>query len=188
MLGGLVCLVVIVPFRMYILAPRQEANAEVRTRVESLEEQNRRAGVLAARGGGDLEERMALYERHVAKLEELIPGQEEIVILLDDIQSRARLVNVDVQSLNPEPPEVLEFYDKNAYAMSVVGEYHAVARFLTEIASLSRIVTPIQVDVQIYPQPQQYPELESPVIATFRIETYVLPDRRGQPLAPESGG
>ena len=188
MLGGLVCLVVIVPFRMYYLAPRQEANAEVQARVESLEEQNRRAGVLSARGGGDLQERMALYERHVAKLEELIPGQEEVVILLDDIQSRARLVDVDVQSLDPEPPEVLEFYDKNAYSMSVVGEYHAVARFLTEIASLSRIVTPVQLDVQLHPQPQQYPELESPVIANFRIETYVLPDLRSQPSAPEVGG
>jgi Tfp pilus assembly protein PilO len=65
--------------------------------------------------------------------------------------------------------------------MAVVGEYHAVGRFLAEIASLSRIVTPAQVDVQLYGQPQQFPELEAPVLANFRIETYVLPDPSAAP-------
>lgn len=181
MVVGLLVLFLIVPFRMYLLAPRQEANATVRTHVETLAEQNRRAGILAARGGGDLEERLALYERHVAQLEELIPAREEVAILLDDIQSRARSVNVDVKTLVPEPAQPGEFYDRTAYDMSVVGEYHAVGRFLTEIASLSRIVTPVQVDVQIYGQPREYPEMVSPVIANFRIETFVLPDRSGQP-------
>jgi type IV pilus assembly protein PilO len=181
MVVGLVVLLLIVPFRMYILQPRQEANAAVRTRVETLAEQNRRAGILAARGGGDLEERLALYERHVAQLEELIPAREEVAILLDDIQSRARAVNVDVKTLNPEGAQPGEFYDRTSYDMSVVGEYHAVGRFLTEIASLSRIVTPAQVDVQIYAAPREYPEMVSPVIANFRIETFVLPDRSNQP-------
>jgi Tfp pilus assembly protein PilO len=65
--------------------------------------------------------------------------------------------------------------------MAVVGEYHDVGRFLSEIASLSRIVTPVQVDVQLYGQPQQFPDLESPVLANFRIETYVLPDPSAAP-------
>lgn len=188
MLIGLVALLLVVPYRMYVLAPRQEANAELQTRVENLEEQNRRAGMLSARGGGDLEERLALYERHVAQLEELIPAQEEVAILLDDIQSRARTVDIDVKTLVPEPSQPGEFYDRTSYDMSVVGEYHSVGRFLTEIASLSRIVTPVQVDVQLYGVPREYPELVSPVLATFRIETYVLPDRSGQTSAEVGGG
>lgn len=183
MLGGLVCLVLIVPFRMYYVIPKQAANATVQTRVESLELQNRRAGALTARGGGDLQERMALYERHVARLEELIPGEEEVAVLLDDIQSRARLVDVDVQNLDPEPRETGGPYDKTAYAMTVVGEYHNVARFLTEIASLSRIVTPVQVDLSLYGSPTTHPDMVSPVQASFRIETYVLPDPAAS-LAP----
>lgn len=188
MLIGLVSLLAIVPYRMYLLAPRQEDNAAVRTRVENLEEQNRRAGMLAARGGGDLEERLALYERHVAQLEELIPAREEVAILLDDIQSRARAVDVDVKGLTPEPSQPGEFYDRTSYDMSVVGEYHAVGRFLTEIASLSRIVTPVQVDLQLYGAAREYPEMVAPVLASFRIETYVLPDRSGQTVAEVGGG
>ena len=187
MMGGIVALVVIIPWRMYMVSPRQDANAEVQTRVESLEEQNRRAGVLSARGGGDLQERMALYERHVARLEELIPAREEIAILLDDINSRARLVDVEVLSLVPEPPVASEFYTRTAYDMSIVGEYHAVGRFFTEIASLSRIVRPAQIDIQLHPAPLQYPDWVSPVLASFRIETFVLPEPGSQPAAAEVG-
>ncbi len=187
LLFGLIVIALVIPYRMYILSDMQAENDAVRTRVSSLEEQNRRAGVLAVRGGGDLQERMALYERHVAQLEELIPGQEEVPALLDDIGNRARLADVDLISLAPEAPEPQEFYTRRAYALSVVGEYHSVARFLTEVASLSRIVTPVQLDVQLYVQPQQYPDLVSPVLATFRIETYVLPEPGSQPPAAEVG-
>lgn len=188
MLGGLMCLLIVIPYRMYVLAPRQEANGEVQTRVESLEEQNRRAGVLAARGGGDLEERLQLYERHVSRLEELIPASEEVANLADDIQSRARAVGVDVKTFVPEPVQAGEFYDRFDFEISVVGEYHSVGRFLAEIGSLSRIVTPVDLDVQLYTQVAEYPELESPVIATFRIGTYVLPDPANRPAADVGGG
>lgn len=188
MLGGLLSLVLIVPFNMYLMAPRQEANTLVRDRLESLDGQNRSAQVIALRGGGDLEERMALYERHVARLEELIPGQEEVALLLDDIQTRARLAGIDVRSLDPEPTEPAGPYNKTGYAMSVVGEYHAVARFLTDVASLSRIVTPVQVDVELYGSPQTHKNLVSPVQASFRIETYVLPDPSTVAAAALPGG
>lgn len=188
MLGGLAFLVLIVPFNMYVLSPRQESNAELLERVESLEVVNRRASVLAAQGGGDLEERLALYEAHVAKLEELIPSREEVPALLDDIGTRARLGNVDLRELEPQPPEPGEHYVRTSYNMAVVGEYHSVARFLTDVASLPRIVTPVQLDVQLFTQPQQYRDLESPVLASFRIETYVLPDSAAAPPPAEIGG
>lgn len=187
MLGGLAFLVLIVPYNMYLLSPRQEENANLQGQVENLETVNRRASVLAAQGGGDLQERLALYEAHVARLEELIPQREEVPVLLDDIQTRARVQDVDVRLLEPQPREPGQYYDRTAYNMAVVGEYHAVGRFLTEIASLSRIVTPVQVELQLYDAPQQYPDLASPVVANFRIETYVLPDSTAVPPAPAPG-
>jgi type IV pilus assembly protein PilO len=188
MLGGLVFLVLIVPYQMYLLAPRREANAQVQQRIESLETLNRRAEIIAAQGGGELQERLALYEAHVARLEELIPDREEVPALLDDIGTRARLADVDLRELQPQGREPGQYYDRTSYNMAVVGEYHAVARFLTDIASLPRIVTPVQVDVQLFGQPEQYRELESPVLATFRIETYVLPDSAATPPPAQIGG
>lgn len=188
MLGGLAALVLIVPYNMYLLAPRNEANAAVQADVERLETVNRRASVLSAQGGGDLEARLALYERHVARLETLIPASDEVPALLDDIQARARQYSVTVDALGPEPPEPAGPYDRRAYNMAVIGEYHSVGRFLTAIANLSRIVTSVQVDLEIYQTPQQYPDLESPVRATFRIETYVFANRPAEPAGAQVGG
>ena len=188
MIGGVVVLAVLYPFLTFFMEPRIEANDVVRDRLETLEIQNRQAGVILARGGGDLEERMALYERHVARLEELIPAQEEVPALVDDIQSRARVSDVEVVGLDPEPTEPAGPYNRTGYQMTVVGEYHDVARFLTDIASLSRIVTPVQVDMESYSGVNQRADMVSPILASFRIETYVLPDPMSVAPAEMPGG
>lgn len=188
MLGGIVALALIYPFMTYFVAPRDEANDAVRDRLESLQIQNRQAGVILARGGQDLENRMATYERHVARLEELIPAQEEVPALVDDIQARARVSDVEVVGLDPEPTEPAGPYNRTGYQMTVVGDYHDVGRFLTEIATLPRIVTPVQVDMQSYSGVSQSPDMIAPVLATFRIETYVLPDAAGSVAPAELPG
>lgn len=188
MLGGIVALVAIYPFLTYVVAPRVEENSVVQERLETLNLQNQQAQVILARGGGDLQERMQLYERHVQRLEELIPAREEVAELLNDIQALARRAGVDVQGLDPEPVEIVGPYNTRDFQMTVVGEYHSVARFMTEIASLSRIVTPVQADLQIFGAPATRPNMESPVQASFRIETYVLPDGASLPPAVLPGG
>jgi type IV pilus assembly protein PilO len=186
---GVLLLLSIYPFHAYWYKGQRAEVTEMQTHLETITDQNRRASVLAARGGGDLEERLALYERQVKKLEELIPANEELAALLDDISVRARQVGVETARMIPEPPEAGPFYTKTSYEMNVVGEYHAVGRFLAEIASLSRIVTPVEMDVQLFDQPQIYPDYEAPVLASFRIETYVLPDVAvTPPPAPAAGG
>lgn len=188
MVAGIVALLLIVPFRMYYLAPRTAENQEMQDRLEALETQNRRASVLAAQGGGDLEERMALYERHVARLEQLIPAAEEVAILADDIANQARQQGVELQRMVPEPRQPGTYYDQSTYSMAVVGDYHGVARFLTDIASLSRIVTPIELDLQLFQQPDLFPDMDAPVQAQFRIQTYVLPDPNAAPAPGPEGG
>jgi Tfp pilus assembly protein PilO len=93
-----------------------------------------------------------------------------------------------VDGLDPEPVEPAGPYDRQAYTMAVIGEYHSIARFLTAIANLSRIVTPVQVEIAMYPNATQYPDLEAPVRATFRIETYVFASRPAQPAGAAVGG
>lgn len=177
-------LLALYPFNSFWYSGQTEALEALQTRLEGLETQNRRAQVTAARGGGELEELMALYERHVSKLEELIPAAEEVPALVDDISERARRANVDLNSMVPEPAETGAFYTKTSYQMSIIGDYHPVGRFLTQIASLSRIVTPVEVDVQPFTQGDVFPEYEAPIVATFRIETFVLPDRTQPPAGP----
>lgn len=180
-------LILIYPFHAFYYSGQREEVTASQTRLEALQDQNRRAQVLAARGGGDLEERMALYERHVSELEQLIPAAEEVAGLLDDISSRARTSRVELSRMIPEPAETGAFYTRTSYEMSVIGEYHNVGRFLTEIASLPRIVTPVEMDVTLFDRPEIYPEYVFPVVAGFRIETFVLPEA-APPAPAQSGG
>ena len=146
-------------------------------RVEVLVSQNRQAQALAISAGRGLEERMALYERHVAELEQLIPGSAEVAAVVDQMSEVARNVNVNVMDIRPEPAVPGPFYDQQVYQIRVVGEYHDVGRFLTGIASLPRIITPGDVQLAPFNDPSGSTRFDSPVEVNFRIRTYLAPER-----------
>lgn len=160
--------------------PRSEELTEMETRLEQLEDQNRSAQILATRGGQQLQDRLELYERHVAQLEELIPRSEEVPTLLNQMSAESRRTGVNIALLRPEAPEPGEFYTRQSYQIEVVGSYHDVGRFLTSIASLSRIITPLDMDVSRFQGNTTVVDAEDPVVARFRIQTYVLPAGMGR--------
>jgi type IV pilus assembly protein PilO len=163
-------------FYSFWYTPQREEVTAMETRLAALVQSNRSAQITAARGGAELEERLAEYERHVIALEALIPASEEVPALLREITAQARrLVGSDPAQFRPEPDEPGEFYTKKSYQMQAIGEYHDIARFLTAIATLERIITPVDVSITPYQDQQNVTDVEDPVIAEFRIETYVLP-------------
>ena len=176
-------------FYMYMWTPKNEEVIAMQARLETLEQSNRRAQITAARGAGEIEERLAAYERHVMVLEELIPASDEVPALLRQITSEARrIIGQDPAQFRPEPDEPGEFYTKKAYQMQAIGEYHDIARFLTAIASLARIITPVDVSITPYVGPEGVVEVPYPVVADFRIETYVLPPPAATPPPAQVGG
>ena len=52
--------------------------------------------------------------------------------------------------------------------MSVFGEFHDVGRFLTDIASLPRILTPMDVSVEEFVDPRGS-TFDAPVVVNFRF-------------------
>jgi Tfp pilus assembly protein PilO len=177
-------------FWSYWYTPRTTEMGRLESRLEQLEANNRRAQVAAARGGADLEARLAIYERHVDQLEQLIPQSEEVPALLNAIAAEARRANLnrgDIATMRPEPDEAGEFYTKHSYAIEVIGDYHDIGRFLTSIASLRRIITPVDLEIAPFQGDRSVldPDLEAPVTARLRIQTYILP--RGSSTSPAAG-
>ncbi len=165
-------------FHTYWYKGQQEELAAMEARLEQLEDQNRRAQIVATRGGRELEEKLALYERHLLRLEQLIPQSEEVPALLNSMAVEARQNRVELALMRPEDPQVGPYYTKQSYAIGVLGEYHDVGRFLTAIASLPRIVTPVDLDVAVSARAsnrEEEAEELSPVLAQFNIQTYVIP-------------
>jgi type IV pilus assembly protein PilO len=174
--------------------PKQEELQEMETRLEQLEDQNRSARILATRGGEELQQRLALYERHVMQLEQLIPQSEEVPELLNDMSTEARRAGVEVATIRPEPSEPGAYYTRRSYQVEVVGAYHDVGEFLTSVASLSRIITPVDMSLSSFGGGSDVVEAENPLQASFRIETYVVPSgpsgadtASGQGQGPSSG-
>jgi type IV pilus assembly protein PilO len=85
--------------------------------------------------------------------------------------------------MRPEEDAATSFYRRVTYEMGVIGTYHDVAEFLSEVGSLPRIITPIDLTLRRRDQEGGGSELE----AGFRIETYVLP-QPGDTLGAPAGG
>jgi type IV pilus assembly protein PilO len=185
---GVLTAVLFFLFWSYWRAPKMEEMGEMQARLEQLEQNNRLAQILVARGGTELEERLQEYERHVNQLETLIPQSEEVAALLNQISAAARQTGVSDPEMRPEPNEPGAFYTKESYEIEVVGEYHEIGRFLTTIASLPRIITPVDLELTHFQGDTEIldPDLEVPLTARLRIETFILPGAIGSP--PVEGG
>ncbi len=146
-------------------------------RVENLLSQNRTAQALAISAGRGLEERMALFERHVAELEQLIPSSEEVAMVMDQMDQVARDAGVTVTMTRPQAAVPGPFYTQQSYQIRVLGEYHDVGRFLAGVASLPRIITPSDLQLEPFNDPTGSMGFDAPVEVNFRIQTYLAPDR-----------
>ncbi|HUG00698.1 MAG TPA: type 4a pilus biogenesis protein PilO [Longimicrobiales bacterium] len=153
-------------------------------RLETMQAQNRSARTMASTGGAELERRLEIYEQYTGRLERLIPSRDEVPQLLSDISERAQQVGVDLALVRPETEAAGPYYTRQTYEMGVTGRYHEVGLFLSEIGSLPRIITPI--DLEVSTQRGNAAGGDDEVQASFRIETYVLP-RPGE-VADTTGG
>jgi Tfp pilus assembly protein PilO len=143
------------------------------TRLERLEAANARARIREPQSLA-LEERLEQFERHIVRLEQLVPRSEEVSQLLDQIHQRALQVGVDVARFNPGRTDSGPHYNRRVFEMTVFGSYHDIARFLTEVGSLPRIITPTE--FRMIPNSIRTDRDGLTLEASFRIETYVLPD------------
>lgn len=164
----------------YVYAPAQREADAARLRLAELKKKNRQADAATADGPEVLERRLRLYEDHIARLEKLIPADEEVPALLEAVSAEERRAGVDVAAMRPEPLEPGEFYRRRSYELQVVGGYHQVGSFMTAIASLERLVAPTDLYIAPAPDPENGPDSidgsdaisGGRVVATFRICTY----------------
>ncbi|MBA2670902.1 MAG: type 4a pilus biogenesis protein PilO [Gemmatimonadetes bacterium] len=158
----------------YVYRPRAESVAALETRLETLELQNRTARALTAQNGTDeVERRVGLHREQLRRVEGLIPSSEELPDLLDAISAEARRAGVELARIQPMGATAEQFYTRRTYEIGVYGTYHQIGEFLSQVGSLPRIITPINLNLAVRGEQttKGNPQLE----ARFSIETYVLP-------------
>jgi len=133
----------------------------------------------------DLKHRIEAYRGSLRRLRQLVPERNEVPNLLDDISTRAKIRGVTFAEFVPQP--VLAGpapFDTYAHRIAVVGRYDQIGEFLSDIASLRRIMVPYDLTLSSSQDLQKARALGDTtgalLEAKFQIRTYV----KGQ-AAPE---
>lgn len=163
-------------FYHYVWSPKQQQLATLEQRVEQLTELNEKIKRELKRGSlAKLKAEGERYRRDLAVLRRLVPTVNEVPGLLEQVSTAARRVGLDLSDVQPEQVVKGVHFDVHRYQIGVNGDYHAIARFLTNVGSLTRIVAPI--NMQLTPSsknlsrilPKEHRLLE----ARLQIQTYV---------------
>jgi type IV pilus assembly protein PilO len=88
-----------------------------------------------------LKEQKAQVSEYVQTLEKALPNKSEMDQLLDDITHAGTGHNLQFELFRPETPVVKDYYAEQPITIKVVGSYHDIAQFSSDIANLARIVT-----------------------------------------------
>ena len=149
----LVCIAALAAIGLYwyfLYQPRAVALAEQQTRVETLVELNDKAKVEMSRGSMDeIRRELSQYQQSLALIRSLVPVGNEVPALLEQVSTAARRVGLDVATVDPQPVAKGGSYDTYRYGMSIVGSYHQLAEFFTNVGSLNRIMLPVNLSLSV---------------------------------------
>ncbi len=171
-------------FWMFWRAPTVERRVELEASVVDLQARVDSAKAEIARGSTeDLEERIALYEDNVRLMRRLVPTSNEVPTLIDDIASRAGLRQVRIGEIAPIAVEPGMMFETYRYRFAVIGLYDDVGEFLTDVASLPRIMVPYDVQLSLADDNARraYGDTSSSLLeANFQLRTFVKPQAGGE--------
>ncbi len=158
-------------------APKAEEAAALQAEVDSLQARVDQAKRDLAQGTvEELEARIAVYERSLGFMRQLVPAENEVPQLIDDIAARAALREVDISEFARQAQEPGGMFDTYRYRVVAFGHYDEMAEFLTDIASLPRIMVPY--DLRVLPagqtEAQVYADTTGALLrADFMLRTFV---------------
>lgn len=147
LLAGLAALVLLFTYYPFVHTERAAEIEALEMRLEAIETANAAAKALAMDGAPELVDKLTMLEQHMFRLEELIPQREEVPDLLHAMTLRAQGAGVELTRMSPQLEEPGPYYRKQTYDVGVKGTAHRVGRYLAEIGSLSRIITPTRLKI-----------------------------------------
>jgi type IV pilus assembly protein PilO len=171
----------------FVWTPKHAELVTLAARLDTLDAQNALARARIAQGtAADLEAQAARYSRDLEVMRLLVPTGNELPSLLEQVSTAARREGLDIASVEPQPVVQGETFDTYRYKVSVTGGYHALAEFMTNVGSLTRIVAPVNVSLALSTNKNANavklaPEGTAAVESRFEIQTYVI---RTAPAAP----
>jgi len=124
----------------------------------------------------DLRRKVEAYRALLGVMRRLVPEKNEVPALIDDISTKAKVRGVTIGRIEPQPVEPGQPFDTYKYRLEIIGHYDQLGEFLSDIASLRRIIVPQ--DLSLKPAQQQAMRFLSDTLgalleAQFAIRTFV---------------
>jgi type IV pilus assembly protein PilO len=170
----------------FLYRPKAAELVVTQAHVDSLDKKNQEARADIAQGSlQKLRAQSAEYDQSLKVMRQLVPRSNEVPALLEDISTAARRVGLDLATVEPMPVLAGEQFDTYRYKLAVIGGYHPVGQFLSNVGSLSRIIAPVTMAIKLHPiadkTKARVRKGESLVDTEFQVQTYVA---RTTPYAP----
>lgn len=161
----------------FLYQPKAAALGELTSRIERLEASNGRAKVMLARGSVDsLDGQQRALDENLRVMRSLIPTGNEVPALLDQILAAARRNNLELGDFAPSATVTGTSFDTYGFKLSLRGTYHEIGEMLTSIASLRRVIVPVNLTLTPVTTPgrREAPEGQQLLLASFDVQTYVV--------------
>ncbi len=98
----------------------------------------------------DLRRRLEGYRASLELMRRLVPDRNEVANLMDEISTRAKIRGVQVANFQPLPvepgPAPFQTYK---YQYAVIGRFDQLGEFLSDVASLQRIIVPVDLTLGV---------------------------------------
>jgi type IV pilus assembly protein PilO len=184
--AGAACVLVLGLYWYFLYKPKAAELAVTQTHVDSLDKKNQEARADIAQGSlQKLRAQSAEYDQSLKVMRQLVPRSNEVPALLEDISTAARRVGLDLATVEPMPVLPGEQFDTYRYKLAVIGGYHPVGQFLSNVGSLNRIIAPVTMAIKLHPVADKtkarVKKGESLVDTEFQVQTYVA---RTTPYVP----
>ena len=141
---GIVTLALSVAYYMYGYTPKAAELTTMEEHVETLAKANDRAKAEMAKGSAnELRAQAKQYADNLDLMRQLVPTGNEVPALLEQVSTAARRVGLDIGAVEPEPVIPGDEFDTYRYKITIVGGYHDLGQFLTNVGSLTRIIAPV---------------------------------------------
>lgn len=162
----------------FIYSPKAEELAVVETHLEQLNAGNDLAKKEMAKGSVDqLRTQAEESRRNLELMRQLVPTGNEVPALLEQVSTAARRAGLEIASVEPEPVIEGDQFDTYRYRVRVIGGFHPIAEFLSNVGGLTRIMAPINLRLTSVTNPGAVRTRaragQSLLDANFQLQTYV---------------
>ena len=166
-------------FWVYWRGPKVEEQRRLQAELDSVT-----ARVVAARqdlASGTVEsirQQNRDYEAMLELMTELVPTGNEVTTLIDEISARAKRNGVEIAEFNPLAVERGGTFDIHRYRWTVFGHYNQVGVLMSDIAGLSRIMVPYDLELNVAEESEQAAFADatgSLIRVQFFLRTFVKP-------------